>query len=60
MKISALPIEQKAAILDEFIQHIHLLEYGKIYGTNQILDKFEEIAIEKHFIECPYCKRKGK
>jgi hypothetical protein len=59
MKISTLPIEEKAAVLDEFIKFLHNLEYGKIYGTTQILDKLENIAIEKHFIECPYCKRKG-
>lgn len=54
--IETLPIEQKAIILDEFIQRIKKRE--GIYGYIQIIELLDEIAIQKHLVQCPYCKRK--
>jgi hypothetical protein len=53
-------VEQKAVIFDLYIKEIEALEYGLVRGTNQILERFEEIAIEQNFLQCPLCKRGGK
>lgn len=54
--IETLPDEQKVIVLDEFIKRIKKRE--GIYGYIQILELLDEIAIEKHLVQCPYCKRK--
>jgi hypothetical protein len=53
--------EQKAAIFDAFIEQIDGINKsgGKTFGTYQILDLFDRIAVEKGFVECPYCHKKG-
>jgi hypothetical protein len=30
---------------------------GYTIGTNQLIDGLEELAIELHYLKCPYCKR---
>lgn len=48
--------DEKVIVLDEFIKRI--ITRKGIYGYTQILEMLDNIAIEKHFIICPYCKRK--
>jgi hypothetical protein len=55
--IKHLSDKQKAEILDAYIHEINSLEYGTIRGTTQILEGFDNIAIEKGFVVCPLCKR---
>lgn len=55
MNIKELSIEDKAHILDEFIARVEKRE--GIYGYTQILELLDTIAIEKHIVRCPYCKR---
>lgn len=60
LDLHKLTVEQKAVIFDEFLREIEALEYGVIRGTNQILERFETIAIEQDFRQCPVCKKGGK
>jgi hypothetical protein len=53
--------EQKAKILEVFINRIHTKtkrDGGFILGSNQILDRLEDIAIEEKYVKCPYCGHK--
>jgi hypothetical protein len=55
--------EDRARLLKLFvgeIQRRHKDKGGTIYGSYQILDWLEEIAIENGMVECPHCHRKGK
>lgn len=47
---------QSAEILKEMIKRFKTGE-GRIYGCNQLIEMAEDIAIEKHFVKCPLCKR---
>lgn len=51
--------EQKAIILSKFVEKIKGVNKvcGTVYGSFQILDMIEDIAIEEKFMICPKCKR---
>lgn len=53
---------EKSQIFDQFVRDLEEInrKSGTIFGTVQILERFERIAIQKGFIECPYCKQKAK
>lgn len=56
VKVSELTDIQLAEILKEMIKRFKQGE-GRIYGCNQLIEMAEDIAIEKHFVKCPLCKR---
>lgn len=60
--LTELSANQQAQIFTQFIMDLTEInrKSGTIYGTVQILEIFERIAIRKGFIECPYCKQKAK
>jgi len=49
-------VTQRAEILTELITRFEK-DTSRIYGSCQLLELIENIAIEKHFVKCPYCKR---
>jgi hypothetical protein len=59
--ISEFNTEQKAEILEEFVDHIEFINSrsGTIYGTLQIIEKLHDIAVKKGFESCPCCGRKS-
>jgi hypothetical protein len=61
MKLKSLELKQKAAILDDFIDHIEGInaKYGSVMGTIQIIDKLHEIAVKRGYEECPCCGRRS-
>lgn len=55
--IEVLSTEAKAIILDEFIKNIEKINKncGTIFGTRQIIEELEKIAVSYGFKSCPYC-----
>ena len=50
----------RARLLELFVLKIQTInkKEGRVFGTYQILDMLEEIAIKEKMIECPTCGRK--
>lgn len=54
-------LEDKGKILDMFLKDLEEKSqygHGTIWGTNQIIDRFEKYAIRLGLIQCPCCGRK--
>ncbi|MDD3961304.1 MAG: hypothetical protein PHT77_05530 [Bacteroidales bacterium] len=58
--ILSLTNDQKATILDNFMDRVSTInrKSGTIFGSYQILDMIESIAIDAGYIECPHCHQK--
>ena len=50
-------IEQQATIFREFIDNIETInsKSGTVFGTLQIIESLENIAIKFKYRKCPYC-----
>ena len=53
--------EIKGKIIEEYLNRmeieIHKRGGGYTIGTNQLIDDLIDLAIELHYLKCPYCKR---
>jgi hypothetical protein len=52
--------EVKGKIIEEYLNRVKEKIHksgGYIIGTNQLIDDLTELAIELHYLKCPYCKR---
>jgi hypothetical protein len=58
--IQYLTNDEKALILDNLITRIGSInrKSGTVFGSYQILDMIETIAIDAGMIECPHCHQK--
>lgn len=52
--------EIKGKIIEEYLnrmeERIHK-NGGYVIGTNQLIDDLTDLAVELHYLKCPYCKR---
>jgi len=52
---------QKVIVFDKFVEKLQKINSNgaTIYGTVQLLETLEEIAVLEGFLICPYCKRRN-
>jgi hypothetical protein len=62
IKLTVLNDYQRSEILLSFVKMLEEKnkDCGTIFGSYQILEIIEDIAIEKDFLVCPRCKRSCK
>lgn len=51
----------RARLLELFVLKIQAInkKEGRVFGTYQILDMLEDIAVKEGMVECPACGHKG-
>lgn len=61
-KLDDLTTSERAEVFGRFLIELREInkKSGTVYGTIQIIERFEEIAVEKGFLKCPCCKRGGE
>jgi hypothetical protein len=55
-----LPHETKGKVIEEYLNRMEIEIHkrgGYTIGTSQLVDGLTELAIELHYLKCPYCKR---